>query len=63
MKLDHGAIGNGRVLALVGPDSSVDWLCLPRFDYKYEQPATGNEATGNRQPVTGTGNRRLPRPV
>jgi alpha,alpha-trehalase len=30
--LHHGAIGNGRVLALVGPDTSVDWLCLPRFD-------------------------------
>jgi GH15 family glucan-1,4-alpha-glucosidase len=32
MKLDHGAIGNGRVLALVGPDTSIDWLCMPRFD-------------------------------
>ncbi|MHC4379797.1 MAG: glycoside hydrolase family 15 protein [Planctomycetota bacterium] len=32
MLLDHGIIGNGRVLALVHPDSSVDWCCMPRFD-------------------------------
>lgn len=31
-RLDHAAIGNGRVLALVGPGGIVDWLCLPRFD-------------------------------
>jgi GH15 family glucan-1,4-alpha-glucosidase len=31
-RLDHGAVGNGRVLALISPTSSVDWLCLPRFD-------------------------------
>lgn len=31
-KLDHGAIGNGRVLALVSPSSAIEWLCLPRFD-------------------------------
>ncbi|MBK7874901.1 MAG: glycoside hydrolase family 15 protein [Planctomycetes bacterium] len=30
--LDHAAIGNGRVLALVAPSSAIDWLCLPRFD-------------------------------
>ncbi|MBK7556790.1 MAG: hypothetical protein IPI55_20005, partial [Flavobacteriales bacterium] len=30
--LHHGAVGNGRILALVAPDTSVDWLCLPRFD-------------------------------
>ena len=32
LPLHHGAIGNGRVLALIGPDTSVDWLCMPRFD-------------------------------
>ncbi len=32
MHLDHGIIGNGRVLALIHPDSSVDWCCMPRFD-------------------------------
>lgn len=30
--LDHGMIGNGRVLGLVAPDSGIEWLCLPRFD-------------------------------
>lgn len=32
MELDHGVIGNGSLIALVHPDSGVDWLCLPRFD-------------------------------
>lgn len=31
-KLDHGVIGNGRLLALVGPDTRIEWLCMPRFD-------------------------------
>lgn len=31
-QLNHGAIGNGRVIALVSPSSAIDWLCLPRFD-------------------------------
>lgn len=30
--MNHGAIGNGQVLALVSPDTCVEWLCLPRFD-------------------------------
>jgi GH15 family glucan-1,4-alpha-glucosidase len=32
VRLDHGVIGNGRVLALVSPRTHIDWLCLPRFD-------------------------------
>ena len=32
MLLNHGAIGNGRLIALINPDTSIDWLCLPRFD-------------------------------
>ncbi|MEQ1760230.1 MAG: glycoside hydrolase family 15 protein [Vicinamibacterales bacterium] len=31
-RLDHGVIGNGRVLALVSPTTRIDWLCLPHFD-------------------------------
>ncbi len=30
--LDHGVVGNGRVLALIAPSSAIEWLCLPRFD-------------------------------
>jgi len=30
--LDHGATGNGRVIALVSPTGAVEWLCMPRFD-------------------------------
>lgn len=31
-RLDHGAIGNGHVLALVAPTSAIEWLCLPQWD-------------------------------
>jgi len=31
-RLDHGAIGNGRLIALVAPTTAIEWLCLPRFD-------------------------------
>ena len=30
--LDHGVVGNGRVLALIAPSTHIDWLCMPRFD-------------------------------
>lgn len=32
VRLDHGVIGNGCMLALVAPDTGIDWLCMPRFD-------------------------------
>ena len=31
IRLDHGVIGNGRVLALVSPTTQIEWLCMPRF--------------------------------
>jgi GH15 family glucan-1,4-alpha-glucosidase len=31
-RLDHGVVGNGRVLALIAPSTHIDWLCMPRFD-------------------------------
>ncbi len=32
LALDYGVIGNCSTLALVKKDTSMDWLCLPKFD-------------------------------
>lgn len=32
---DHGLIGNCSFLALIGMDTNVDWMCLPRFDSSF----------------------------
>ena len=30
---NHGIVGNIHSAALVSLDGSIDWLCLPRFDW------------------------------
>ncbi len=32
MSLEYGMIGNGRTIALVSDEASIDWFCMPRFD-------------------------------
>jgi len=32
LTLSQAVIGNGNLIALVNPDSGIDWLCMPRFD-------------------------------
>jgi GH15 family glucan-1,4-alpha-glucosidase len=54
-RLDHGAIGNGRLVALVAPTSAIEWLCLPRFDSPSVFAALLDQQRGGRFQFLGHG--------
>jgi len=54
-RLDHGAIGNGRLIALVAPTSAIEWLCLPRFDSPSVFAALLDQQRGGRFQILGRG--------
>jgi GH15 family glucan-1,4-alpha-glucosidase len=53
---EHGVIGDGRSVALVASNGTVDWLCWPRFDSDATFAALLDDATSGAWELRPTGN-------
>ena len=46
---DYAIVGDMQSVALICADGSVDWLCLPRFNWEAAPVRIGNAAAGQLQ--------------
>jgi GH15 family glucan-1,4-alpha-glucosidase len=63
---EYGLLGDTRTAALVAPDGSIDWMCVPRFDGQpffgrlLGGPAAGGFTLGPAEPCAVTSRRYRP---